>query len=383
MRLIRNTGRDRVVDIIRPHLGGCSSIDAVSPALSIFAFGELIVGLHPAPACRLVLPSGLDGHALVGTARDRGARNRLQSRWFAARLHAWLEARAATRLAGSGVPQGSLILRGPSNEPVHALLGAVGLTSEGLGLAPGNPLSLIQASETNEEAAMLAQWFETQWASLPDARGPKDDFLREMAALASHRDPYLLYTLVLHHLFSSRGDELDEEQVIKSATGIRNTVVWKKLYKFQRDGVVGAIDKLNRFGGCIIADSVGLGKTFEALAIIKSVYEQVVYDSGTEASFAAGLEKNEAVKIYAKLPGWFTVPTPLGSYNPDWAVLVEKDGAERLYLVVETKTGLFTDDLRDKESAKIECGKAHFNALQVREAPARYVVARTVEEIVA
>ena len=67
----------------------------------------------------------------------------------------------------------------------------------------------------------------------------------------------------------TRGDDLDEERIIKSATGIRNTVVWKKLYKFQRDGVVGAIDKLERFGGCIIADSVGLGKTFEALAIIK------------------------------------------------------------------------------------------------------------------
>jgi hypothetical protein len=62
---------------------------------------------------------------------------------------------------------------------------------------------------------------------------------------------------------------VDEDRIVKSATGIRNTVVWKKLYKFQRDGVVGAIDKLERFGGCIIADSVGLGKTFEALAIIK------------------------------------------------------------------------------------------------------------------
>ncbi|MBM4223890.1 MAG: restriction endonuclease subunit R [Gammaproteobacteria bacterium] len=114
----------------------------------------------------------------------------------------------------------------------------------------------------------------------------------------------------------------------------------------------------------------------------KSVYEQVVYDSGTEADFANGLEKNEAVRIYAKLPEWFKVRTPLGSYNPDWAVLVEKDGAERLYLVVETKSGLFTDDLREKEGAKIKCGKAHFKALQVRETPARYVVARSVEEIV-
>lgn len=114
----------------------------------------------------------------------------------------------------------------------------------------------------------------------------------------------------------------------------------------------------------------------------KSVYEHVVYDSGTEADFAGALERNDAVKVYAKLPGWFRVPTPLGSYNPDWAVLIEKNGEERLYLVVEIKSSLFTDDLRDREGAKIECGKAHFSALQVREAPARYVVARSVEEIV-
>ena len=115
----------------------------------------------------------------------------------------------------------------------------------------------------------------------------------------------------------------------------------------------------------------------------KSVYEQVVYDSGTEADFADDLEKNDAIKLYAKLPGWFRVPTPLGTYNPDWAVLVERDGAERLYLVVETKSGLFTDDLRDKERAKIECGKAHFRALEVREAPATYVVARNVDDVLA
>jgi type III restriction enzyme len=115
----------------------------------------------------------------------------------------------------------------------------------------------------------------------------------------------------------------------------------------------------------------------------KSVYEQVVYDSGTEAEFADRFEKNESIKVYAKLPGWFTVPTPLGPYNPDWAVLVEKDGSERLYLVVETKGSLFTDDLREKEAAKIECGRAHFEALRVCEAPARYLVARSVDDIFA
>jgi len=119
------------------------------------------------------------------------------------------------------------------------------------------------------------------------------------------------------------------------------------------------------------------------LSTEKSVYEHVVYGSGVEHTFAEQLEKNDVVKVYAKLPGWFKVPTPLGTYNPDWAVLVEKDGAERLYFVVETKGSLFTDDLRDKESAKIECGKAHFKALAVSDQPAEFIQARNIDDLMA
>ena len=115
----------------------------------------------------------------------------------------------------------------------------------------------------------------------------------------------------------------------------------------------------------------------------KSVYEQVVYELGTESRFADQLEKNSAVKVYAKLPGWFTVPTPLGSYNPDWAILIDSDEGERLYFVVETKGSSFFADLRVTEYAKIECGRAHFNALRVGESPARYEVATTVEQLLA
>lgn len=115
----------------------------------------------------------------------------------------------------------------------------------------------------------------------------------------------------------------------------------------------------------------------------KAVYEQIVYDAGTEATFADAMEKNAAIKVYAKLPGWFTVPTPLGSYNPDWAVLIEKDGVERLYFVVETKGSLFVDDMRGVEGAKIICGKAHFKALALGENPARYEVARSIDDLLA
>jgi type III restriction enzyme len=113
----------------------------------------------------------------------------------------------------------------------------------------------------------------------------------------------------------------------------------------------------------------------------KSVHEQVIYQSDTERTFAEDLEMNEAIKVYAKLPAWFKVSTPLGPYNPDWAVLVDKPEGERLYLVVETKSSLFTDDLRDRESAKINCGKAHFKALASGDNPAFFLPARSLDDV--
>ena len=119
------------------------------------------------------------------------------------------------------------------------------------------------------------------------------------------------------------------------------------------------------------------------MAARKSVYDHVVYDSNNEAAFAESLEQFTAVKVYAKLPRWFQVPTPLGPYNPDWAVLIEDDEGERLYLVVETKGSAFLDDLRHAERGKVECGKAHFEALEVGESPARYRVVHKAAELLA
>ncbi|EKO7326478.1 TPA: DEAD/DEAH box helicase family protein [Salmonella enterica subsp. enterica serovar Typhimurium] len=95
----------------------------------------------------------------------------------------------------------------------------------------------------------------------------------------------------------------------------------------------------------------------------KSVFDHVVYDSDIELEFASAFERNEDIKLYAKLPGWFKIDTPLGGYNPDWAVLIEQDGKDKLYFVVETKSTLFSVERRPEENAKIKCGYAHFEAL--------------------
>ena len=121
------------------------------------------------------------------------------------------------------------------------MMGTCSFTTEGLGLTPGGRLGLVQATDTDTEAAGFAEWFGANWADLRADPGAKASLLGALEDMASDRAPSLVYFQVLYQMFKDLGDELDEERIIKSATGIRDTVVWKKLYKFQRDGVVGAV----------------------------------------------------------------------------------------------------------------------------------------------
>ena len=269
VKLVRNSGNDRVVDLIRRSLGAGQQLDVLTSVLSLFAFDALRESLEGLGHCRLIVPPASADLALLGDEGDRPARNRLQARWLARRLSEWIADKADVRRTIGPVPQGALVIRDASDHVDQAVLGSLAFSTDGLGLTPGNPMRLIQASETAEEAQLVSAWFREQWNLLGGQDEAKRALLDTLSALSSHGTPHATYALILQALFGADGDALDEDQIVKSATGIRNTVVWKKLYKFQRDGVVGAIDKLNRFGGCIIADSVGLGKTFEALAVIK------------------------------------------------------------------------------------------------------------------
>ena len=270
MKLIRNAGNDRVIDELRRNLEPQATLDLATPEFGLFAFAELQDLLKHVSQCRLVVPDPASTElSLLGTESDRPFRNRLHARWLASQCQEWLEKKADVRTLAGQVPQSTVILGKASQGFTRVISGSAPFTTEGLGITPGNPYSLIQCSETPEEATILGAWFTALWSNLPATKQPKRDLVARLQALTAHQPPALIYHLTLLHLFKNLGEELDEERIIKSATGIRNTTVWKKLFKFQRDGVIGAIDKLERLGGCIIADSVGLGKTFEALAVIK------------------------------------------------------------------------------------------------------------------
>ena len=270
MKLIQNSGTDRVIDELRRTLIDRTEMNIVSPAFSLFAFSELQELLGKLETCRLVLQATERTYmSFLGSESDRPYRNRLQTRWIGLGCSDWIRNKTQLRVTQAGLPQSCLLIKNTDSSHLHAITGACPLTTDGLGLTPGNQFGLIQCSENPEEGAALASWFDSQWKLLPASSGEPNSLLAFLDDLVAHKAPSLIYYQILYHLFKDVGDDLDEERIVNSATGIRQTVVWKKLYKFQRDGVVGAIDKLERFGGCIIADSVGLGKTFEALAIVK------------------------------------------------------------------------------------------------------------------
>ncbi|WGK65672.1 type III restriction-modification system endonuclease [Croceiramulus getboli] len=108
----------------------------------------------------------------------------------------------------------------------------------------------------------------------------------------------------------------------------------------------------------------------------KSPYDYVVYDSTVESKLANDFENSDNISVYAKLPNWFKIDTPLGTYNPDWAILWKDGDDEKLYFVVESKGTTLFGDLRPKEQGKIDCGKKHFKALDTE-----MIVAASMEDV--
>ena len=111
-----------------------------------------------------------------------------------------------------------------------------------------------------------------------------------------------------------------------------------------------------------------------ALQVNKSVYEYVVYESEVERKFAQRLDERQDIKLFVKLPGWFEIDTPVGKYNPDWAILKHDD--QTLYLVRETKGTKDFLKLRTSEADKVRCGQRHFETLGVP-----FAVAVTADEV--
>ena len=165
---------------------------------------------------------------------------------------------------------GKLYLMENTNGVKEAVMGSSNFTVNGLGLGGSPNIELNMIIQDRRDLNDLKNWFDELWNDKTGlVEDVKDQVLSYLEQLYIENEPEFIYFKTLFHIFE---DYLEEQQtggLLNEHTGFYESEIWNMLYEFQKDGVKGAINKILKHNGCIIADSVGLGKTFEALAIIK------------------------------------------------------------------------------------------------------------------
>jgi len=266
MQLIDNKSV-KAGDYLSEHISTRTDLSVVSSLFSIYAI-EMLEGKLPfIQKLRLLLSSTIDIHdnlSLIGDQDERKLRNRLTQQYVAEKCKEWLSVHSEIKQALSRFVNTNLF-----RAEKAALQGSADFTAAGLGFVASMRHDICTGVNDQESIKQVSDWFESIWGDSRNIQDIKKVFLDQLNWLGSDKAPDFIYYLILFHIFSNTVGELDEDKIIKTKTGIKEHLIWQKLYKFQKDGVLGAIDKLERYNGCIIADSVGLGKTFEALAIIK------------------------------------------------------------------------------------------------------------------
>lgn len=257
---------DRAIDRLREHLdAGSARLDSLSESFSLFAYEVLQDKLNDVNVRLLLHAGSLEDLPLNGLDAENLKRARLDQHRIARAFVVWAEKHLQAKTLQRRTRGTWTSIDGPSPYVVNG----AGFDAESLGLVASQNLYFPQGSTDPDRVTQAVVNFERMWFDNATARSIQKDFLDAARALYEDRAPESVYLRVLTSLFEDFIEESGAETAGRGKTGFYDSVVWSKLYTFQRDGVLGAIEKLERHNGCIIADSVGLGKTFEALAVIK------------------------------------------------------------------------------------------------------------------
>jgi hypothetical protein len=252
-------------DRLRKHLTGATRLDSLSESFSLFVYEALRDELTDVELRLLLHGHSLEEFPLNGLEQENLKRARLDQHRIARVFVAWAEEHLRARTLKRRTRNTWTSIDGPFPYVVDG----VGLEAESLGLVASRDLYFPLETTDADKVAQSVVNFERMWCDDTTTGSTQEEFLAAARALSEDRAPESVYLRVLTSLFKDFVEEAGEETTERGRTGFYDSVVWNKLYKFQRDGVLGAIEKLERHNGCIIADSVGLGKTFEALAVIK------------------------------------------------------------------------------------------------------------------
>ena len=275
--------RDDLTETIKPH----SRISIAAACFSIYAYQELKKQLSSIDQCRFIftsptfvtektakekrefyIPRLNRERSLYGTEFEVKLRNELTQKAIARECAEWIRKKATFKSNSTQEGMQGFMNVDSDGQPV-TYMPINGFTTVDIGCDRGrNVYNMVNKFDAPFSSEYM-KLFERIWSDESRMQDVTEDVIDTISAVYQENPPELVYFLTLYHIFSEFLEDISEDVLPNEATGFKSSVVWNKLYDFQRDAALGIINKLEQYNGCILADSVGLGKTFTALAVIK------------------------------------------------------------------------------------------------------------------
>lgn len=282
---------DNVTEILRDDMAstiskGCK-VSIAAACFSMYAYKELKKQLESVDECRFIftsptfvtekaekqkrefyIPRLNRESSLYGTEFELKLRNEMTQKAIAKECADWIRRKATFKSNTTGENMGGFVTVA-NNEQQVAYMPMNGFTTVDIGCERGNnSYNMVNRFEAPFSDSYM-QLFETLWNDHDKLQDVTDVVIENITTAYNENSPEFIYFMTLYHVFSEFLDDISEDELPNEATGFKQSKIWSLLYDFQKDAVLAIINKLERYNGCILADSVGLGKTFTALAVIK------------------------------------------------------------------------------------------------------------------
>lgn len=282
---------DNINDIVRDDMISTinkgSKISIAAACFSIYAYKELKEQLKVIDECRFIftaptfikektekqkrefyIPRLNRENSLYGTEFELKLRNEMNQKAIAKECADWIKRKATFKSNITGENMTGFINVTNSNSAT-TYMPINGFTTVDIGCERGNnTYNMINRFES-PFADSYINLFESLWNDKNKLQDVTDIVIENMTSVYNENSPESIYFLILYHVFSEFLNDISTDELPNEATGFKQSKIWNMLYDFQRDAVLAIINKLERYNGCILADSVGLGKTFTALAVVK------------------------------------------------------------------------------------------------------------------
>lgn len=282
---------DNITNIVKDDLAGTithgSRVSIAAACFSMYAYQQLKNQLENVNEFRFIftsptfireraekqkrefyIPRLSRENSLYGTEFELKLRNEMTQRAIAKECAQWIQRKATFKSNITGENMGGFITV-DSNSEQNAYMPIMGFTTVDLGCERGNnSYNMVNRMEA-PFATTYMRLFDTLWNDKTKMQDVTDVVIENISSAYNENSPQSIYFLMLYHVFSEFLEDISEDELPNEATGFKQSKIWNMLYNFQQDAVLAIINKLEKYNGCILADSVGLGKTFTALAVIK------------------------------------------------------------------------------------------------------------------